>query len=80
MPTANGWGCAASWPATRWRPPVLVGLGVDELSLDSAGIPRIKAIVRGLDSGEAQALAQKVLAAHSAAEVRALVKQEIPVY
>ncbi len=54
--------------------PVLVGLGVDELSLNSAGIPRIKSIVRELDYGEAQVFAQKVLATRNAGEARTLAK------
>jgi phosphocarrier protein FPr len=49
---------------------VLVGLGVDELSLNAAGIPRIKDIVRGLDVPSAQALAQRVLTAQTAEEAR----------
>jgi phosphoenolpyruvate-protein phosphotransferase/dihydroxyacetone kinase phosphotransfer subunit len=52
--------------------PILVGLGVDELSLNAAGIPRIKSIVRELDFSEAKVLAQKVLSARSAREVRNL--------
>jgi multiphosphoryl transfer protein len=52
--------------------PVLVGLGVDELSLNSTGIPRIKAIVRELNYGEAQKFAAKVLATHNASEARRL--------
>ncbi len=54
--------------------PILVGLGVDELSLNSAGIPRIKAIVRELDFTEAQKAAEKVLAAHNASEARSLAR------
>jgi phosphoenolpyruvate-protein phosphotransferase/dihydroxyacetone kinase phosphotransfer subunit len=54
--------------------PILVGLGVDELSLNSAGIPRIKAIVRDLDFSEAQHFAEKVLSTHNASEARRLAK------
>ncbi len=54
--------------------PILVGLGVDELSLNSAGIPRIKAILRELDFTEAQKAAEKVLATHNASEARSLAK------
>jgi phosphocarrier protein FPr len=54
--------------------PILVGLGVDELSLTSTGIPRIKAIVRDLDFSAAQQFAGKVLATHNAYEARRLAK------
>jgi len=52
--------------------PILVGLGVDELSLNPAGIPRIKAILRALDSTEAKSLAARALEAESAVAVRKL--------
>jgi phosphocarrier protein FPr len=54
--------------------PILVGLGVDELSLTSTGIPRIKAILRNLDFSEAQKFAEKVLSTHNASEARRLAK------
>jgi phosphoenolpyruvate-protein phosphotransferase/dihydroxyacetone kinase phosphotransfer subunit len=54
--------------------PVLVGLGVDELSLAPAGIPKIKAIVRDLNFAQAQLLAQQVLSASNANRVRELIK------
>lgn len=53
--------------------PILIGLGVDELSISLPAIPAIKAQIRALDTGECRALAEKALAAESAAEVRALV-------
>jgi phosphocarrier protein FPr len=53
--------------------PILIGLGVDELSISLPAIPAIKAQVRSLDSTECRALAEKALAAESAADVRALV-------
>ncbi|HEX7975153.1 MAG TPA: phosphoenolpyruvate--protein phosphotransferase, partial [Anaerolineales bacterium] len=51
---------------------VLVGLGVDELSLNSAGIPRIKAILRQLEYPEAQKLAVLALEADGAPAARTL--------
>src|SRR4051812_5670592 len=53
--------------------PILIGLGVDELSISLPAIPSIKAQVRALHVEECRALAQKALAAESAADVRALV-------
>ena len=53
--------------------PILIGLGVDELSISLPAIPAIKAQIRTLRLDECRELAQKALAAESAAEVRALI-------
>jgi multiphosphoryl transfer protein len=61
--------------------PVLVGLGVDELSLNPAGIPQVKHILRQLELSEAQKLAAEVLTTADAAAARALAAafyQQIP--
>lgn len=50
--------------------PVLIGLGVHELSAVPAAIPAIKRIVRGLDTRECAALANAVLQLPDAAAVR----------
>lgn len=50
----------------------LIGLGVDELSLTAAGIPRIKSIIRKLDTKSAHSLAERLMSAESAAESRSL--------
>jgi len=55
--------------------PILLGLGVDELSISLPAIPAIKGQIRKLRMDDCQALAQKALAAESAAEVRALVPE-----
>jgi phosphocarrier protein FPr len=52
--------------------PLLIGLGVDELSASLPTIPGIKAQIRGLRLSDCQALAQQALALETAAEVRAL--------
>ena len=54
---------------------ILVGLGVDELSLNPAGIPRIKSIIRDLTMDTAQALASQALQCKTSAEVRKLVRK-----
>ncbi|HVN52699.1 MAG TPA: phosphoenolpyruvate--protein phosphotransferase [Anaerolineaceae bacterium] len=51
---------------------ILIGLGVDELSLNPAGIPRIKAVVREITMESAKELASRALEAESATEVRHL--------
>jgi multiphosphoryl transfer protein len=55
--------------------PILVGLGVDELSLNPAGIPRIKSILRDLTMENARAIAEKALRCKTSAEVRELVRK-----
>ncbi|MCE4053848.1 phosphoenolpyruvate--protein phosphotransferase [Pseudomonas sp. Au-Pse12] len=54
--------------------PVLVGLGVDELSVSGRSIAEVKARIRELSLTQAQTLAQQALAVGSAHEVRALVE------
>jgi len=54
--------------------PMLVGLGVDELSMNAPAIPRVKEIVRALDYGAAQARAQAALALEDPDAVRAVFK------
>jgi phosphoenolpyruvate-protein phosphotransferase len=53
--------------------PILLGIGVDELSVSLPAIPAVKAQIRTLHSDECKALAERALAAESAEEVRALV-------
>jgi phosphocarrier protein FPr len=52
--------------------PLLIGLGVTELSVSIPAIPAIKAQIRTLSLAECQNLAQRALAMDTAAEVRAL--------
>lgn len=52
--------------------PILIGLGVTELSVSIPVIPRIKALIRGLSMEECRNLAEKALSLESAKEVRAL--------
>jgi phosphoenolpyruvate-protein phosphotransferase len=55
--------------------PLLIGLGVAELSVSVPTIPAIKAQIRTLDMTECKRLAQQALERESAAEVRALCPQ-----
>jgi phosphocarrier protein FPr len=55
---------------------LLVGLGVRELSLTPAQVPRVKDAVRGLDAAAATALARRALSAAGPDEVRALVRDD----
>ena len=51
--------------------PVLIGLGVDELSVSVPAIPAIKALVKRLSLAECRLLAQEVVQMGTAGEVRA---------
>jgi phosphocarrier protein FPr len=53
--------------------PILIGMGVDELSVSLPAIPAVKAQIRTLRIEECTKLAELALAADSAADVRALV-------
>lgn len=54
--------------------PVLVGLGVDELSMNPGAIPKVKDVLRRVSEAQAQALARQVLGASSAAQARSLAR------
>jgi len=51
---------------------LLVGLGVDELSVSSFDLPRVKAAIRSIDHAEAQVIGREALAESSARGVREL--------
>jgi phosphoenolpyruvate-protein phosphotransferase len=52
--------------------PLLVGLGVDELSVGAAAVARVRAWVRALDFAEAATIARRALDAESAGQVELL--------
>ena len=58
--------------------PILLGLGVHDISVVPGAIPRVKAQVRRLDMAACVALAQRALALGSAARVRELVRRWQP--
>src|SRR5256714_758757 len=59
--------------------PLLVGLGIAELSANAPAIPAVKQAVRGVDTDAARELAEHALELSSAAEVRQLVADETAV-
>ena len=67
-------GEAASDPSAV---PLLVGLGVRELSVSPPAVPRTKALVRTLDTERCVTLAAEALTAGSASDVRRLVSKEL---
>jgi phosphocarrier protein FPr len=56
--------------------PILIGLGVDELSVSVPAVPAIKALVRRLRLSTCREVAARALAAATASDVRALVPRE----
>ena len=57
--------------------PVLLGLGVTELSMAPGRIARAKLAVRGVELAAARRLAARALAAESTAEVRLLAGEQV---
>jgi phosphotransferase system enzyme I (PtsI) len=51
--------------------PLLLGLGVDALSMTPPSLPAVKYLVRGMTMADARALAVEVLALGSAQEIHA---------
>jgi multiphosphoryl transfer protein len=58
--------------------PILVGLGIHEVSATPAAIPRLKRTVRLLDAAKCRELAQRALELASAAAVREMLNREAP--
>jgi multiphosphoryl transfer protein len=58
--------------------PLLLGLGIRELSIVPAAVPAIKRLVRSLTLAECAALAAQCLKLESSAEIRALIARSVP--
>jgi phosphotransferase system enzyme I (PtsI) len=54
---------------------ILLGLGVDEMSMNSTSIPVVKSVVRGAKLDEARALAQKAIDLPRARDIEGLVRE-----
>jgi phosphocarrier protein FPr len=57
--------------------PILLGLGLDELSVSIPSVPTVKAQIRSLKIADLQSLAREALNCSTAQEVRELVKKSI---
>jgi phosphocarrier protein FPr/phosphocarrier protein len=57
--------------------PILIGLGVTELSAAPAAVPAVKATVRRLHMEDCLKLAERACAAESATEVRAIAAEAL---
>ncbi len=67
-------GVCGGLASDRLAIPLLIGLGITELSASPRFVPELKALVRRLDTGACRNLAQRALAASSPRDVRAMVR------
>ncbi|AQR73473.1 phosphoenolpyruvate--protein phosphotransferase [Sphingomonas sp. LM7] len=75
---AGRWaGVCGSLASDPLAAPILIGLGITELSATPAAIPGLKAVVRRLDIASCTALAEKACDASSPAEVRTLAREAL---
>ena len=58
--------------------PILLGLGLDEFSMNSSSILHIRSLINQLNTRQLQPLVHKALNATTAAEVERLVRQAVP--
>ena len=58
--------------------PLLLGLGLDELSMTGSAIPAVKSIIRHLNLAEAKQVADKALTLESAEAIEDYLRQRIP--
>ncbi|MBW2610065.1 MAG: phosphoenolpyruvate--protein phosphotransferase [Deltaproteobacteria bacterium] len=56
---------------------ILVGIGIDELSMNAGGVPLLKKIIRSISREEAMADLQDILALNTAKEVRQFIEKRI---
>ena len=57
--------------------PVLLGLGIRELSMSAVSVPEVKAMIRNMAVGEAEALVGRIQKLPTAAEIRAMVSDYV---
>jgi phosphotransferase system enzyme I (PtsI) len=58
--------------------PILLGLGLDEFSMNPPVVPLLKQILRGLNAGEMKLLAEKALQLETPQEIQEFVKEQVP--
>ncbi|MDQ6713957.1 MAG: phosphoenolpyruvate--protein phosphotransferase [Candidatus Dormibacteraeota bacterium] len=68
-------GVCGEMASDLWAVPLLVGLGIDELSVHPPAVPRVKALVRQLDAAECGRAVGAALKLDSGAAVRKLIER-----
>jgi len=68
-------GVCGEMASDLWAVPLLVGLGIDELSVHPPAVARVKALVRSLDAAECARAARAALKLDSGAAVRRLIER-----
>jgi len=58
--------------------PILLGLGLDEFSMNPPMVPLLKQILRALDAKEMKAIAEQALQLESPQQIEDFVKKKIP--
>jgi phosphotransferase system enzyme I (PtsI) len=59
---------------------LLLGMGVDELSMSAVGIPQVKRLIRSIDLNEAKLLAEEVFSQSSIQDVHKVVRKRLKKY
>ena len=68
-------GVCGEMASDLWAVPLLVGLGIDELSVHPPAVARVKALVRSLDAAQSARAARAALKLDSGAAVRRLIER-----
>jgi phosphotransferase system enzyme I (PtsI) len=57
--------------------PILMGMGLDELSMNAYAIPRVKKVIRGLDQDYCKELLNELMIKNSAKEGEYILRKEM---
>jgi phosphotransferase system enzyme I (PtsI) len=57
--------------------PILLGLGIDELSMNVMALPRVKSVLRSLDYKQSQFVTDSIFKLSTAQEIETLLKKEV---
>lgn len=60
--------------------PILLGLGIDELSMNVMALPRVKRVLRSLDFKQSQLVIDNIFKLSTAGEIEMLLKKEVKKY
>jgi phosphotransferase system enzyme I (PtsI) len=71
-------GLCGEFAANPLAIPLLVGLGIDELSMSPSALPQAKKIIRSLETQKAVELARRVIEFNTPLEVTRFLKRELP--